>query len=210
MATLAVGGAQRTARRVHGGPAAVEAPATIAYAGFVTRTIGFALDALIIDIAAVAVAAIVALVFSVFPVSSDVHNAALEVIKDGLLRLGLITDKNGTQYRVWFMHGTSHYLGMNVHDVSVRAATLAPDMVFTVEPGIYIRPDALDYLPRTPESEKFNAAVRPAFEKYRGIGVRIEDDVVVTPDGYRNLSGALPRTIPDIENFIARAQREVR
>lgn len=77
MATLAVGGAQRTARRVHGGPAAVEAPATIAYAGFVTRTIGFALDALIIDIAAVAVAAIVALVFSVFPVSSDVHNAAI-------------------------------------------------------------------------------------------------------------------------------------
>ena len=52
--------------------------------------------------------------------------------------------------------------------------------------------------------------MRPAFEKYRGIGVRIEDDVVVTPDGYRNLSGALPRTIPDIENFIARAQRELR
>jgi Xaa-Pro aminopeptidase len=83
-------------------------------------------------------------------------------------------------------------------------------MVFTVEPVIYIRPDALDYLPKTPENEKFIAAVRPAFEKYRGIGVRIEDDVVVTPDGYRNLSGALPRTIPDIESFIARAQREVR
>lgn len=140
----------------------------------------------------------------------DVHNAALEVIKDGLLRLGLITDKNTDQYKIWFMHGTSHYLGMNVHDVGVRTARLEPDMVFTVEPGIYIRPDALDYLPKTPESEKFITAVRPAFEKYKGIGVRIEDDVVVTPDGYRNLSGALPRTIPDIENFIARAQREVR
>jgi len=141
---------------------------------------------------------------------SDVHNAALEVIKDGLLRLGLITDKNGTQYRVWFMHGTSHYLGMNVHDVGVPGVKLDAGVVFTVEPGIYIRPDALDYLPRTPENEKFIAAVRPAFEKYRGIGVRIEDDVVVTPEGYRDLSGALPRTIPDIESFIARAQREVR
>ncbi|HZT60227.1 MAG TPA: aminopeptidase P family protein [Pyrinomonadaceae bacterium] len=140
----------------------------------------------------------------------DVHEAALSVIRDGLFRLGLITDKNSAQYRVWFMHGTSHYLGMNVHDVGVRFSKLEPDMTFTVEPGIYIRPDALDYLPKTPENEKFIAAVRPAFEKYRGIGVRIEDDVVVTRDGYRNLSGALPRTIPDIESFIARAQREVR
>jgi Xaa-Pro aminopeptidase len=141
---------------------------------------------------------------------SDVHNAALEVIKDGLLKLGLITDRSSDQYRIWFMHGTSHWLGMNVHDVSVRSARLEPNMVFTVEPGIYIRPGALDYLPKTAESEKFVNAVRPIFEKYKGIGVRIEDDVVVTPDGYRNLSGALPRTIPDIENFIARAQREVR
>ncbi|HST53663.1 MAG TPA: aminopeptidase P family protein [Pyrinomonadaceae bacterium] len=140
----------------------------------------------------------------------EVHEAALNVIKDGLLRLGLITDKNSEQYRVWFMHGTSHYLGMNVHDVGVRVARLEPNMTFTVEPGIYIRPDALDYLPKTPENEKFIAAIRPAFEKYKGIGVRIEDDVVVTSDGYRNLSGALPRTIPDIENLIARAQREVR
>jgi Xaa-Pro aminopeptidase len=142
---------------------------------------------------------------------SDAHNAALEVIKDGLLRLGLITDRNSLQYRVWFMHGTSHWLGMNVHDVSARdEGKLEEAMVFTVEPGIYVRPDALDYLPKTPENEKFIAAVRPAFEKYKGIGVRIEDDVVVTPDGYRNLSAALPRTIADIEAFMARAQREVR
>jgi Xaa-Pro aminopeptidase len=141
---------------------------------------------------------------------SDVHNAALEVVKDGLLKLGLITDKNSTQYGVWFMHGTSHYLGMNVHDINVRGAKLDVGMVFTVEPGIYIRPDALDYLPKTPENERFIAAVRPAFEKYRGIGVRIEDDVLVTPDGYKNMSAALARAIPDIEAFIARAQKEVR
>ncbi len=142
---------------------------------------------------------------------SDVHNAATEVIKDGLLRLGLITDRNSMQYRVWFMHGTSHWLGMNVHDVSVRGeGKLEAGMVFTVEPGIYVRPDALDNLPKTPEMEKFIAAIRPAFEKYRGIGVRIEDDVVVTADGYRNLSAALPRTIADIEAFMSRAQKEVR
>ncbi|MFL6254963.1 MAG: aminopeptidase P family protein [Pyrinomonadaceae bacterium] len=143
---------------------------------------------------------------------SDVHNAAAEVIKDGLLRLGLITDRNSlAQNRVWFMHGTSHWLGMNVHDVSVRGDDkLDVGMVFTVEPGIYVRPDALDNLPKTPEMEKFIAAVRPAFEKYKSVGVRIEDDVVVTADGYRNLSGALPRSIADIEAFMARAQREVR
>jgi len=141
---------------------------------------------------------------------SDVHNAATEVIKDGLLRLGLITDKNSMQYRIWFMHGTSHWLGMNVHDVSVQGEKLDAGMVFTVEPGIYIRPDALDNLPKIPESEKFIAAVRPSFEKYKGAGVRIEDDVVVTPEGYRNLSAALPRTIADIEAFMLRAQKEVR
>ena len=141
---------------------------------------------------------------------ADVHNAALEVVKDGLLKLGLITDKNTDQYRVWFMHGTSHYLGMNVHDINARGAKLDAGMVFTVEPGVYLRPDALDYLPKTPENEKFIAAVRPAFEKYKGIGVRIEDDVLVTPEGYKNLSGALARTIPDVEAFMARAQKEVR
>ena len=141
---------------------------------------------------------------------SDVHNAALEVVKDGLLKLGLITGKNTEQYRIWFMHGTSHYLGMNVHDVSVRGAKLDAGMVFTVEPGIYVRTDALDNLPKTPENEKFIAAVSAAFEKYKGIGVRIEDDVVVTAGGYRNMSAALPRTISDIENFIARARQQAR
>ncbi|HEY0173733.1 MAG TPA: aminopeptidase P family protein [Pyrinomonadaceae bacterium] len=141
---------------------------------------------------------------------SDVHNAATEVIKDGLLRLGLVTEKNSLQYRVWFMHGTSHWLGMNVHDVSTRETKLDAGMVFTVEPGIYVRPDALDNLPKTAENEKFIAAVRPAFEKYKGIGVRVEDDVVVTADGYRNLSVALPRTVADVEAFIARARKEVR
>src|SRR6266849_2640645 len=138
---------------------------------------------------------------------SQVHNAALAVIKDGLLRLGLITDVNSQQYRTWFMHGTSHWLGMNVHDVG-GGASFEPGMVFTNEPGIYIRPDALDNLPKTSETEKFIAAVKPAFEKYRGIGVRIEDDMQVTPEGCKWMTGALPRSIADIEAFIARARRE--
>jgi Xaa-Pro aminopeptidase len=137
---------------------------------------------------------------------SDVNRAGTEVIKEGLLKLGLITDKNSGQHRIWFMHGTSHWLGMNVHDVG-GGSKFVPGAVFTNEPGIYIRPDALDYLPRTPENEKFVAAIRPAFEKYKGIGVRIEDDMVVTADGVRWMTEALPRKITDIEAFIARARR---
>jgi Xaa-Pro aminopeptidase len=140
---------------------------------------------------------------------SRVHNAAQAVIKDGLLRLGLITDTNSSQYRIWFMHGTSHWLGMNVHDVGGGAA-FEPGMVFTNEPGIYVRPDALDNLPKTAENATFMAAIRPAFEKYKGIGVRIEDDMQVTPEGCKWMTGALPRSIVDIEAFIAKARRETR
>jgi Xaa-Pro aminopeptidase len=139
---------------------------------------------------------------------SDVNRAATEVIKDGLLKLGLITDRNSNQYRIWFMHGTSHWLGMNVHDVGNYGTRLEPGMVFTNEPGIYVRPDALDNLPETPENQKFIAAVRPAFEKYRSIGVRIEDDLLITPDGVKWLTAALPRRMSEIEDFIARARRE--
>jgi Xaa-Pro aminopeptidase len=141
---------------------------------------------------------------------ADVNRASIEVIKDALLRLGLITDRNSFQYARWFMHGTSHWLGMNVHDVGALNTRFEPGMVFTIEPGIYIRPDALDHLPKTEEARKFAEAVRPAFEKYKGIGVRIEDDVVITADGHRNMSIALPRTLADVENFMARATRELR
>src|SRR5207248_1433423 len=138
---------------------------------------------------------------------SDAHRASSEVIKDGLLRLGLITDRNSDQYKIWFMHGNGHWLGMNVHDVS-GGAKFEPGMTFTNEPGIYLRLDALDNLPKTSANEKFIAAVRPAFEKYKGIGVRIEDDLVITPDGVRWMTGALPRSIADIEEFMAKARRE--
>lgn len=140
---------------------------------------------------------------------SDVSRAGTEVIKDGLFKLGLITDRDSNQHRVWFMHGTSHWLGMNVHDVG-GGSKFVTGAVFTNEPGIYIRPDALDYLPfgwKAEDWEKFKAAVRPAFEKYKGVGVRIEDDMVITADGVRWMSDALPRKMSDIEEFIAKARR---
>jgi len=141
---------------------------------------------------------------------SEVNRAGTEVIKDGLLKLGLITDRSSEQYKVWFMHGTSHWLGMNVHDVG-GPARFEPGVVFTNEPGIYVRPDALTYPPfrwKQEDWDKFKAAVMPAFEKYKGIGVRIEDDMLITPDGVRWLSEALPRKISDIEDFIAKARRQ--
>ena len=134
---------------------------------------------------------------------------AARVIEDGLFRLGLVTAKDGQQFRRWYMHGLGHWLGMNVHDVGDYGTPLAPGMVFTNEPGIYIRPDTLEWLPDTPENREFIAKVKPAFEKYKSIGVRIEDDMLVTTTGVEWMNKALPRSIGDIESFMARASKEV-
>ncbi|MFN8000267.1 MAG: M24 family metallopeptidase, partial [Acidobacteriota bacterium] len=139
-----------------------------------------------------------------------VNARAREVVADGLLRLGLITSKNGDEARTWFMHGTSHWLGMNVHDVGDYNTPLAPGMIFTVEPGIYLRPDALEVMPKTSQNEKFAAAIRAAFEKYKGIGVRIEDDILITPDGYRNMSQSIPRKLEEVETTMAKLKRELK
>ncbi len=141
---------------------------------------------------------------------NSVNGRAVEVIKEGLLRLGLITSKENNEYRTWFMHGVGHMLGMNVHDVGVTGRALAPGMILTVEPGIYIRPDALDVLPKTPENERFIKAVRPAFEKYKGVGVRIEDDILVTSGEPVNMSAAIPRKLEEIEATMARLKEELR
>ena len=142
---------------------------------------------------------------------SDVSRAGTEVIKDGLLKLGLTTDRNSEyQHRIWFMHGTSHWIGMNVHDVG-GGAKFEPGMTFTNEPGIYVRLDALDHMPigwKQEDWDKFKAVVRPAFEKYKGIGVRIEDDMLITDTGVKWMSQALPRKLSDIEEFIAKARKQ--
>lgn len=106
------------------------------------------------------------------------HMAALKVIEEGLMRLGIISD--ASEVRRYFPHGTSHYLGLDVHD----AGTYAPfrhHTLITVEPGIYI-----------PENS-------PCDPKWWGIAVRIEDDILITDDGPVNLSAYAPRTATAIE-----------
>jgi Xaa-Pro aminopeptidase len=132
--------------------------------------------------------------------------AADAVLEDGLLKLGLVTKKDGEQFRVWYMHSYGHWLGMNVHDVS-STWTLQPGMTFTNEPGIYIRADALDNLPDTPANREFKQKVRPAFERYKNIGVRIEDDMIVTDTGVRWMTAALPRKMSEIEAFMANGRK---
>ena len=153
----------------------------------------------------------------------DPAQAATESIKQSLAKLGLITAPNATyqiiyqgkpiempQYRLWFMHGWGHWLGMNVHDIGGDGATVLKEgMVMTNEPGIYIRQDALDYLADTPDNKKFTEKIRPMFEKYKNIGVRIEDDMLVTANGTEWMTGNLPRKISDIEAFMAQASKEM-
>jgi Xaa-Pro aminopeptidase len=140
-------------------------------------------------------------------------------IAEGLQKLGLITDykapttpeealqPRSREVGTWFIHGLGHWLGMNVHDVGSYSVPLKAGMVYTNEPGIYIREDALDNLPAA--AAEFKAKVKPAFEKYKNIGVRIEDDMLVTETGVVWMSGKLPRSIADIEAFMAKASKDV-
>ncbi|MYM23600.1 M24 family metallopeptidase [Duganella sp. FT135W] len=129
---------------------------------------------------------------------SGAHEAAVKVLAQGMLDIGLL---KGTleeviaskSYLQFYMHGTGHWLGMDVHDVGqYRDVTqadkpsraLKPGMVVTVEPGIYVRP--AEGVP----------------EEYWNIGIRIEDDVLVTADGYTILSAAAPKTVAEIEELM--------
>jgi Xaa-Pro aminopeptidase len=122
----------------------------------------------------------------------DPHDAAVRVLVEGMCRVGLVKGpvedamRDGT-WRRFYMHRTSHWLGMDVHDVGLyrvggESRTLEPGMVLTVEPGIYIAPD--DTM---------------APEEFRGIGIRIEDDVLVTADGSDVMTVAVPKTVADVE-----------
>ncbi len=161
---------------------------------------------------------------------SEPSRAAAITLEQGLAKLGLITavgafvpgterevpdgkgakHKFGTpQYFLWYMHGWGHWLGMNVHDVGGDGNTvLQPGMTFTNEPGIYVREDALDYLPDTPETKAFIAKIKPAFEKYKNIGVRIEDDMLITDSGVEWMTKNLPRRMDEIEALMAKASKE--
>jgi Xaa-Pro aminopeptidase len=150
----------------------------------------------------------------------EVETASFETLEAGLVKLGLVekagaiipgteTVKRGSrrgglvegipQASLFALHGNSHWLGMNVHDVGSYGVKFAPGMVFTNEPGLYFREDALDYLPKKPETEAYIKKLRPIFEKYKNIGVRIEDDMLVTPKGVEWMTKALPRKADAIE-----------
>ncbi|WP_447948316.1 aminopeptidase P family protein [Microbacterium maritypicum] len=133
----------------------------------------------------------------------DVHGAAMKVIAERTAEWGLLpvtaeealdADKGG-QHRRYMVHGTSHHLGIDVHDCAQARremyydGILAPGMVFTIEPGLYFQIDDLTV---------------PA--ELRGIGVRIEDDIVMTDDGPVNLSAGIPRTADEVEAWMARLQ----
>lgn len=125
----------------------------------------------------------------------EVHKIAVRSLIEGMLSLqlleGTVDDLFAEEsYKPWYMHGTSHWLGLDVHDVGVYAhgetpRKLEPGMVFTVEPGLYVREDDEN-----------------APESLRGIGVRIEDDILVTDDGFENLNTAIPKAIPDVEAWM--------
>jgi Xaa-Pro aminopeptidase len=113
---------------------------------------------------------------------SDASIAAKETIANGLLQLGII--KNKADVDKYYPHGLSHHIGLDVHDKGV-SQVLKKDMVITIEPGIYIPSNS------------------PCDKKWWGISVRIEDDALVTNDGYELLSSFAPRSVEDIEKMIA-------
>jgi Xaa-Pro aminopeptidase len=136
-----------------------------------------------------------------------VHDAVVASLKTALLKLGLITDTTGDQYRMWFTHGATHYIGIDVHDVGARTRTLEPGMAFVIEPGVYIRQAALDALPKTAANLALIEQIQAAVTKYLDIGVRIEDSFLLESSGPRRLTGSVPRTIAAIEHFMQTRSR---
>ena len=168
----------------------------------------------------------------------DVHQASVETISQGLVDLGLLPGSAADAirmhlYREYFMHGTGHWLGMDVHDagsygIDGKPRHLEPGMAFTVEPGIYVDPDSetvelsmLEYdldewterrimvgttKAKEFEKQELDAAekvVHPVPAEFRGIGVRIEDDVLITDAGPEKLTEGVPTDPSDIEALCA-------
>ncbi|MCA2212219.1 aminopeptidase P family protein [Jidongwangia harbinensis] len=132
-------------------------------------------------------------------VFQDVHQVCMRVLAEGLHDLGLLPvgvdeamESTSTVYRRWTLHGFGHMLGIDVHDCSqarkeaYRNGPLGEGYVLTVEPGLYFQPED-DMVP----------------DELRGLGIRIEDDVLVTADGCRNLSAGLPRSADQVEQWLA-------
>ena len=143
-------------------------------------------------------------------------DAASTTLATGLARLGLIErpdarfdcDVGGSsrecpQLMLYYMHGLGHGIGLEVHDPEQYYFTnvIERGSAFTIEPGVYVRSDVLDVLPDTPRNRAMIAKLRPTVERYKNIGVRIEDDYIVTERGVEWISRA-PREIDEIERLM--------
>jgi Xaa-Pro aminopeptidase len=126
-----------------------------------------------------------------------------------LARLGLIEAADATyecgaarctQLSLFYMHGLGHPIGLDVHDqgASTGSGNLVPGSAYTIEPGIYVRSNLLEIIPNTPANQGMIAKIRPAVQKYANIGVRIEDDYIVTANGIEWVSQA-PRELNEVE-----------
>lgn len=152
----------------------------------------------------------------------EFHNKCSRIITDGLFNLGLITDTTKTWQKNFFiLYRSGHYLGLNVHDVgkyedvqqknNPGLRPLLPGMVITIEPGIYINPGMLELIyeihggnvPKA-ELDEFVEKVGPAFKKYANIGIRIEDDILITAGGNEILSAAIPKQPEVIERLMTK------
>jgi Xaa-Pro aminopeptidase len=142
------------------------------------------------------------------------NDSANAVIAAGLARLKLIDSPSATydcstgptprecpQYRLYYMHGIGHGIGLEVHDPEqyYYTARLAPGSAFTIEPGIYVRGHVLEEMPDTPRNREIASRLRQFVNFYKNIGVRIEDDYAVTDRGVERLSAGAPREIPELE-----------
>lgn len=135
---------------------------------------------------------------------SDLQDHATRSLGEDLLRLGLITKNDPAQVRLYFRHGLGHPIGLQVHDMARPTRPLEPGNVMAVEPGLYVRKADIVASPAfkalsAEEQKKVSAAI----DRYADIGVRIEDDILITRDGYELLSGAAPRAAADIEKWMA-------
>jgi Xaa-Pro aminopeptidase len=139
----------------------------------------------------------------------EIHDKAQDVVGRELLKLGLVTKNETEQSELYLFHGTGHPLGLQTHDVYDRQRTFEPNMVFTNEPGVYVRKDdvlASEVFKKLPASEQ--QLVRTALDRYDGIGVRIEDDVRITSGEPKMLSSGAPRAARDIEALMAAARKQ--
>lgn len=134
----------------------------------------------------------------------EISRAVRTVIGQGLLRVGLVTDPEAAtgqsaQIALWFPHSPVHGIGMDVHE---PLRMLEPGVAFTIEPGIYVRPDTLARLAQDPAQAELARTLRPAVERFLHMGIRIEETVLMTPGGLEILSSKVPRQASEIERLV--------